>query len=317
MAWWRRSSRSTSCSTWIWPRSRTPTRRSTSPQQQRSERLAAIGQVAGGIAHELRNPLNVVKTSVYYLLNAKNPTAAKQAEHLTRIERHVTLADGVITALSSFARMPVPNLQPFPVAQCVQEALETNPVPENVQVTLDCPPSLPPVLGDIDQLRIVFANLIRNAREAMPQGGPFDPRADGERCAWKSRSPIRVWVSLPMTSIGSWSRCIPPRHGAWGSDLPSREPSWIKTKEACGSPARSARAVRSRFGSPPYCRRMPTNHDREKRPSILVVDDEVDTCRNLSDILTDLGYQVDIAHEGLTALEMVRQERLTTWLCLI
>jgi signal transduction histidine kinase len=140
-------------------------------QQQRSERLAAIGQVAGSIAHELRNPLNVVKTSVYYLLNAKNPTAAKQAEHLTRIERHVTLADGVITALSSFAKMPVPNLQPFPIVQCVQEALETNPVPENVRVTLDCPLSLPHVLGDINQLRIVFANLIRNAREAMPQGG--------------------------------------------------------------------------------------------------------------------------------------------------
>jgi CheY-like chemotaxis protein len=44
-----------------------------------------------------------------------------------------------------------------------------------------------------------------------------------------------------------------------------------------------------------------------KSPSILVVDDEVDTCRNLSDILTDLGYQVDVAYEGLTALEMVRQ----------
>ena len=138
---------------------------------QRTERLAAIGQVAGGIAHELRNPLNVVKTSVYYLLNAKNPTAAKQAEHLTRIERHVTLADGVITALSSFAKMPVPDLQPLPVDQCVQEALEANPVPDNVRVTFDCPLSLPLVLGDINQLRIVFANLIRNAREAMPQGG--------------------------------------------------------------------------------------------------------------------------------------------------
>jgi two-component system, NtrC family, sensor kinase len=140
-------------------------------RQQRTERLAALGQVAGGIAHELRNPLNVVKTSVYFLLNAKNPTAAKQAEHLARIERHVTLADGVITALSSFAKMPVPDLQPFPVSQCVQEALETNPVPNNVHVALDFPPSLPVVLGDINQLRIVFANLIRNAREAMPQGG--------------------------------------------------------------------------------------------------------------------------------------------------
>ncbi|MBI3410333.1 MAG: response regulator [Planctomycetes bacterium] len=42
--------------------------------------------------------------------------------------------------------------------------------------------------------------------------------------------------------------------------------------------------------------------------SILVVDDEADTCRNLSDILTDLGYQVDVAHDGLAALELVRQK---------
>src|SRR5208282_4574257 len=64
-------------------------------RQQRSERLAAIGQVAGGIAHELRNPLNVVKTSVYYLLNARQSSPAKTAEHLQRIERHVAVADGV------------------------------------------------------------------------------------------------------------------------------------------------------------------------------------------------------------------------------
>jgi signal transduction histidine kinase len=140
-------------------------------RQQRSERLAAIGQVAGGVAHELRNPLNVVKTSVYYLLNARNATPEKKTEHLQRIERHVTLADSVITALTSFAKMPVPTLRPFSVVQCIQEAIETNPLPANIQVTIDCPAALPPALADIDQLRIVFANLVRNACEAMPSGG--------------------------------------------------------------------------------------------------------------------------------------------------
>jgi signal transduction histidine kinase len=138
---------------------------------QRSERLAAIGQVAGGVAHELRNPLNVVKTSVYYLLNARNPSPEKRAEHLQRIEKHVVLADGVITALSNFAKLPVPNRMSFAVEPCVREALDTNPLPDTIQLTLDCPVSLPPVLADIDQVRIVFANLIRNAREAMPEGG--------------------------------------------------------------------------------------------------------------------------------------------------
>jgi signal transduction histidine kinase len=142
-----------------------------SARLQRGERLAAIGQVAGGIAHELRNPLNVVKTSVYFLLNARNPTRAKTTEHLQRIERHVTVADGVITALSNFAKLPLPNLRPVPVGPCVQEALELNPVSDTVHVALNCPASLPDVLADPDQLRIVFGNLVRNAGEAMPQGG--------------------------------------------------------------------------------------------------------------------------------------------------
>ncbi len=140
-------------------------------RQQRSERLAAIGQVAGGVAHELRNPLNVVKTSVYFLLNAKNPAPEKKVEHLQRIERQVSLADGVITALTNFARLPVPNLRPFPVQKCVQEALEANPVPASIPVIIDSPETVPQVLADIDQVRIVFSNLIRNAHEAMAQSG--------------------------------------------------------------------------------------------------------------------------------------------------
>src|SRR5262249_33887147 len=140
-----------------------------SERAQRAERLATIGQVAGGGGHDLRNAINVVKTSVYYLLNARNPSPEKKTEHLQRIERQVTLADNVITALSSFAKLPVPNLRPCPVERCVREALEFNPMPESIAVALELPEALPPVLADPDQLRIVLANLLRNAREAMPQ----------------------------------------------------------------------------------------------------------------------------------------------------
>jgi signal transduction histidine kinase len=152
-------------------------------RQQRSERLAAIGQVSAGVAHELRNPLNVVKTSVYYLLNARNPTPEKTAEHLQRIGKHVDLADGVITALSRFAKMPAPDLRPCPVEQCVREALDVNPLGDSVRVVLDFPAGLPAALVDRDQVRIVFGNLIRNARDAMPRGGTMTltgrPAGDG------------------------------------------------------------------------------------------------------------------------------------------
>ncbi len=73
--------------------------------------------------------------------------------------------------MSSFAKLAVPNRTSFPVEQCVREALDSNLLPDTIQLTLDCPVSLPQALADSDQVRIVFANLIRNAREAMPEGG--------------------------------------------------------------------------------------------------------------------------------------------------
>lgn len=140
-------------------------------RQQRIERLATIGQVAGGIAHELRNPLNVVKTSVYYLMNARSPSPEKIADHLNRVERQVNIADEVITALSSIAKLPIPDLQPVAVRDCVETSLEAEALAPNVEVSFSCPDSVPPVLADAKQLRIVFGNLIRNAREAMSAGG--------------------------------------------------------------------------------------------------------------------------------------------------
>jgi signal transduction histidine kinase len=138
---------------------------------QRSERLATLGQVAGGVAHELRNPLNVIKTSVYYLANARTPTPEKKADHLQRIERNVELADNVITSLSNFAKVPVPSLQPIAIEPLVREAVEVNPPGDGIEVTIDCPVGLPDALGDGGQLLIALGNLIRNARDAMPDGG--------------------------------------------------------------------------------------------------------------------------------------------------
>jgi signal transduction histidine kinase len=140
-------------------------------RQQRTERLATIGKIAGGIAHELRNPLNVVRTSVYYLLNAKSPSPEKARMHLERIDRQVLVADNVITALNDFAKLPMPDPRPLAVAPSLKEALELNPLPPEIQVAFDCPPTVPAMLGDAHQLRIVFGNLIRNARDAMPDGG--------------------------------------------------------------------------------------------------------------------------------------------------
>ena len=140
-------------------------------RQQGLERLATIGQLGGGIAHELRNPLNVIKTSIFYLLNARNPTPEKQTEHLRRIERQVGLADGVVSALSNYARMPIPTMTPVSIPACVEEVLADLSPPAGVEVSSSWEAGLPHASGDAAQLKIVLSNLIRNACDAMPQGG--------------------------------------------------------------------------------------------------------------------------------------------------
>jgi signal transduction histidine kinase len=162
-------------------------------RQQQAERLAAIGQVAGGIAHELRNPMNVIKTSAYFLRNARNPTPEKTAEHLSRIELQVGRADGVITALSNFARLPIPNLRQFALEPFLQEALADADLPPEIEVHIECPASIPQAMGDLDQLLIVLRNLIRNARDAMPDGGTLTVRAADEG----------EYVTIAVTDSGS------------------------------------------------------------------------------------------------------------------
>jgi signal transduction histidine kinase len=152
-------------------------------RQQRAERLITIGQVAGGVAHEIRNPLNVIKTSVYYLLNARNPSPEKVKEHLGRIQAQVGAADAVVTALSNFARMPVPSMQPYDVRGLLSNTLALCELGSGVASTMEFPDDLPAGVGDESQLAIVFANLFRNAHDAMAGGGELQISAaaqDGE-----------------------------------------------------------------------------------------------------------------------------------------
>lgn len=146
-------------------------------RRQEVDKLATIGQVAGGVAHELRNPLNVIKTSVYYLSHAKHASQDKQAEHLRRIEKQVGMADGVITALSNFAKLPVPNLQNVPIEPWIRQVLTTVNLAGNVEVTVEESAKLHAVWMDPEQMSIVVRNLMRNAGDAMPEGGRLTIRS--------------------------------------------------------------------------------------------------------------------------------------------
>ena len=137
----------------------------------RTEKMVMLGRVSGGIAHEIRNPLNAIKTSAYYLLNAKTPTTEKTQEHLDRIDRQVTIIDNVITALSDVAKLPDPKRVPVSIESLLQPIVSSLGLPPNISIELDLQDELPDALVDSNQILIVFRNLLRNARDSMANGG--------------------------------------------------------------------------------------------------------------------------------------------------
>jgi signal transduction histidine kinase len=147
-------------------------------REQRNARLAAVGQVAGGITHELRGPLNVMKLTVGFLLKATGLSAEQRAEHLQRMNQQVDLAAAVIRAVSDVARTPVPKFEPVSLENCLAEVLGNETLPDNIERRLECPSDLLPLRADPDQLKIVISNLIRNARDAMPDGGRLSIAAE-------------------------------------------------------------------------------------------------------------------------------------------
>ena len=152
-------------------RRRTEQLHETQAELVNKEKLATLGQVSGGIAHEIRNPLNAVKTSAYYLLNAKSVSENKKKEHLERIDRQVTLIDNVITALSEVAKLPDPSVVPVPAREILDDVINQVSLPPEVTVDVRIPDDVAAVLADRNQIPIVFKNLLRNARDAMPNGG--------------------------------------------------------------------------------------------------------------------------------------------------
>ena len=143
----------------------------TQNELMRSEKFSTLGKVAGGIAHEIRNPLNAVKTSAYFLLNAKNPSTEKVREHLERIDRQVSTVDNVITALADVAKMPEAKLSPVAMEPLLRGVVSALRLPNDLEVVFAFENPMPEVMVDERQIKIAFGNLIRNARDAMPDGG--------------------------------------------------------------------------------------------------------------------------------------------------
>lgn len=145
-------------------------------QLVRSEKLAAIGQLAGGVGHELRNPLGAIKNAVYYIKGkvAKSELAEKEPrimEFLGIMDDEINSSNKIINDLLGFSRVGKPAISPARIKMVVEDALSYLTIPDNIEVINKLDSELPEVAIDTDQIRQVIVNITTNAVLAMPEGG--------------------------------------------------------------------------------------------------------------------------------------------------
>jgi signal transduction histidine kinase/iron only hydrogenase large subunit-like protein len=144
-----------------------------------SERLASMGQLAAGIAHEVNNPLGVVLLYAHMLLEEADRNSGLRGD-LEMIANQADRCKKIVSGLLNFARQNKVLLQQTNLRDLVLQGLRSVPIPAGIAVRTDRVD--PGVMAELDrdQMIQVLANLIANAVEAMPNGGSLDIAAGGD-----------------------------------------------------------------------------------------------------------------------------------------
>lgn len=141
-------------------------------EARRSERLAALGQLSAGLAHEIRNPLGVIKGSAEMLAQKLAPSQPVTSELAGYISSEVNRLNALVVRFLDFARPSQLDLKPVSVPAVVDRALESARLqyPQaNVSVEKGYAEGLPEILADEQLCEQVFVNLALNAYEAMEE----------------------------------------------------------------------------------------------------------------------------------------------------
>jgi len=135
------------------------------------ERLFILGQLAGSVGHELRNPLGVMSNAVYYLKTVLSGADETVNEYLNIIKGEINNSQRIITDLLDFSKTKTPQPGSIRVDELMEESFGKCVIPENIMVRVDIPEMLPLLRVDRFQMLQVFQNLITNAVQEMPDGG--------------------------------------------------------------------------------------------------------------------------------------------------
>jgi signal transduction histidine kinase len=158
-----------------------------------SEKMASMGQLAAGIAHEVNNPLGVVLMYAHLLLEECDANS-KIREDLTMITEQADRCKKIVAGLLHFARQNKLVRHPADIPHLVDRAMRTIPLPENIALKIEHDLDDPVAEVDRDQVVQVLTNLATNAVAAMESGGTLTVRTGGDE--------RRIMIGVSDTGTG-------------------------------------------------------------------------------------------------------------------
>jgi signal transduction histidine kinase len=153
---------------------------STMAALKQSEKLASMGQLAAGIAHEVNNPLGVVIMYAHLLLDEAEPDSPYYRD-LRLIVDQADRCKKIVGGLLNFARKSKVNIEEVNIRKLIKDSLSAFVMPPEIALQIEINTSEPVIECDHDQMVQVFSNLIKNAVDAMPKGGKLNIIVDDDK----------------------------------------------------------------------------------------------------------------------------------------
>jgi PAS domain S-box-containing protein len=155
---------------------------------RQAEKLAAVGTLAAGLAHELNNPIGIISSRVELMLLESEPEALAGGlrDDLEVLHRHAQRVARIVQGLLSFARQSPAAMGPVHLNQVVDETLlliEKQVAKDGIVLVRKLASDVPTIAGDANAIQQVLMNLVLNARDAMPGGGEITIATEGRKAS--------------------------------------------------------------------------------------------------------------------------------------
>lgn len=172
-----------------------------------AEKMSAIGQLAAGVAHEIRNPLNIIEGARYYIstymMDKENTEAV--GEYLEYIKHEIDRTNRLIDSLLKFSRAEPPYFEMVNINSVIENVVilvRKQMSDNNINLALNLDENIPQIMADLNQLWQVFINIILNAIQAMPRGGDMTIETSTRWDEFASSDNHHVYIHFKDTGVG-------------------------------------------------------------------------------------------------------------------